>query len=77
MLLGTGSSHPAAQAGSPAATPHRTGQTPSPQLTWHSTAGLCVREANAEEALTDSLLVIGIDEVLPVAVPAADWNVTG
>lgn len=36
-----------------------------------------MREANAEEALTDSLLVIGIDEVLPVAVPAADWNVTG
>ena len=36
-----------------------------------------MREANAEEALTDSLLVIGTDEVLPVAVPAADWNVTG
>lgn len=36
-----------------------------------------MREANAEEAFTDSLLVIGTDEVLPVAVPAADWNVTG
>lgn len=59
------------------ATPHRAGQTPSPLVTWNSKAGLCVREANVEEAFAESLLITGIDEVLPVAVPAADWNGTG
>lgn len=36
-----------------------------------------MREANVEEAFAESLLITGIDEVLPVAVPAADWNGTG